>query len=154
MKTTQLVAGTLVFAACAGEQRVEVGRAGEMAVSDAVVLVTAVPDIASLYFTLENHGTETDTLRGLSASIGTATLHDVVTEGGLTRMAPVGLLTIPPDGTIELRPGGYHVMLTGMAEPAIPGDSIEVRLTFAVNGQVGFVAPVMSFADGMARFER
>jgi copper(I)-binding protein len=69
-------------------------------------------------------------------------------------MEPVGLLTIPPDGTIELRPGSYHVMLSRIAEPAIPGDSIEVRLTFAVNGHVGFFAPVMSFADGMERFER
>jgi copper(I)-binding protein len=154
MKPTQLVIGALAFAACTGEQRVEVGRAGAMAVSDAVVLVTAAPDIASLYFTLENHGAETDTLRGLSASMGTATLHNVVTEGGLTRMEPVGLLTIPPDGTIELRPGSYHVMLSRIAEPAIPGDSIDVRLTFAVNGQVGFFAPVLSFADGMERFER
>ncbi len=154
MKTTQLVVGTLVFAACAGEQRVEVGRAGEMAVSDAVVLVTAVPDVASLYFTLENHGAHTDTLRGLSASIGTATLHNVVTEGGLTRMEPVGLLTIPPNGEIELRPGSYHVMLSGITNPTAPGDTIEVRLTFAVNGQVGFVVPVFSFADGMERFER
>jgi copper(I)-binding protein len=125
-----------------------------MAVSDAVVMVTATPDVASLYFTLENHGTDTDTLRGLSASIGTATLHRAVEEGGLTRMEPVGLLTIPPDGTIELRPGSYHVMLTRITAPALPGDSVEVRLTFAVNGQVGFRAPVMSFADGMVLFER
>lgn len=154
MKTTQLVVGALVFAACAGEKRVEVGRAGEMAVSDAVVLVTAAPDVASLYFTLENHGIFTDTLRGMAASIGTAMLHKVVTEGGLTRMEPVGLLTIPPDGTIELRPGGYHVMLTGITDRATPGDSIEVRLSFVVNGQVGFLVPVFSFADGMERFDR
>jgi copper(I)-binding protein len=123
-------------------------------VLDAVVLVTAAPDIASLYFTLANHGAATDTLRGLSASIGTATLHDVVTQGGLTRMRPVGLLTIPAGGKIVLRPGSYHVMVTGLAEPAMPGDSVEVRLSFAVNGQVGFWAPVLGFAKGMERFER
>ena len=154
MTNQTIVVGVILLASCAGEQRVEVGRAGEMAVSDGLVMVTAVPDVASLYFTLENQGADMDTLRGLSTSLGSATLHNVVTEGGITRMQPVELLTIPPDGTIELQPGSYHVMMTGIAEPAAPGDSIAVQLTFAVNGQVGFYVPVLSFADGMARFER
>ena len=154
MRIWKILLGALVVAACAGDRRVEVGRAGKLVVSDAVVMVTAAPDVASLYFTLENHGAETDTLRGRAASIGTATLHNVVTEDGLTRMEPVGVLTIPPGGEVVLRPGSYHVMLTRVAEPATPGGSVEVRLTFVLNGQVGFNAPVVSFAEGMERFER
>jgi copper(I)-binding protein len=154
MRISKSGLSVLVMVACADDPSVEAGRAGDLTVLDAVVLVTAAPDVASLYFTLANHGGVSDTLRGLSASIGTATLHDVVTEGGLTRMRSVGLLTIPSGGEVHLRPGGYHVMVTGLAEPATAGDSVEVRLSLAVNGQVGFWAPVLSFADGMERFER
>lgn len=124
-----------------------------MIVFDPVVMTTAAPDVASLYFTLENRGSETDTLRGLAASIGTATLHAVVTEGGLTRMHPVGVLAVPASGEIALRPGSYHVMLTGLTEPATSGDSVEVRLTFVLNGQAAFYAPIESFAEGMKRFD-
>ena len=52
-------------------------------------------------------------------------------------MRPVGLLTIPAGGKIVLRPGSYHVMVTGLAEAAMPGDSVEVRLSCSVNGQPG-----------------
>ena len=69
-------------------------------------------------------------------------------------MRPVGLLTIPAGGKIVLRPGSYHVMVTGLMEPATQGHSVEVRLSFSVNGQVGFWAPVLDFAKGMERFER
>ncbi len=137
-----------------GSDRIAVGRAGDLLVLDPLVMVTAAPDIASLYFTLQNEGADTDTLRGLSSSRGTATLHTVVTESGRTRMQPVSVLTIPAGGDVVLQPGSYHVMLTGLAEPALPGDTLAVRLTFAVNGQVEFRVPVVSFADGMERFER
>ena len=48
-------------------------------------------------------------------------------------MKPVERLCIPPRGTLEMKPGGYHIMIMGDSEAikAITADkTITIRLTF------------------------
>ena len=40
-------------------------------------------------------------------------IHETVMEGGIHRMRPVERLCIPPRGTLEMKPGGYHIMIMG-----------------------------------------
>jgi copper(I)-binding protein len=50
---------------------------------------------------------------------------------GVSRMREVESLTVPADGSIELAPGGYHLMLMMPAGPIAPGDSVTVTMTTA-----------------------
>jgi periplasmic copper chaperone A len=56
---------------------------------------------------------------------------------GVMHMQPVeGGLTIPAGGTVELKPGGYHLMLMGLKQKLDEGGQIPLKLTFARAGSV------------------
>ncbi len=71
-------------------------------------------------------------LVGLSTpAAGIAEVHEMKMEGDVMRMRPVeGGLDLPPRQTIELKSGGYHVMLMDLKKPLSIGDSIEFDLQF------------------------
>jgi copper(I)-binding protein len=87
---------------------------------------------AGAYVTLKNTGDQPATLRSArSASYGSVMLHKSSDEGGVSRMAMIETLVIPPHGEAQLAPGGYHLMLTKAASPVKPGDTVKVTLGFA-----------------------
>ena len=56
-------------------------------------------------------------------------LHEHRHEGGMMRMREVETLPLPAAGTLELRPGGYHLMGFGVS-PLTAGDTVAVNLDF------------------------
>lgn len=51
-------------------------------------------------------------------------------------MQPIESLAIPAGGTVELSPGGYHIMLFDLAAPLEVGQKFDITLTFATAGTV------------------
>jgi copper(I)-binding protein len=51
-------------------------------------------------------------------------------------MQPIESLAIPAGGTVELSPGGYHIMLFDLAAPLEVGKKFDITLTFATAGTV------------------
>lgn len=49
--------------------------------------------------------------RASSDAFGVAEFHRTVDEGGVSRMRPAGVLEIAPGETLQLVPGGLHLML-------------------------------------------
>lgn len=57
-------------------------------------------------------------------------IHEMHMEDDVMRMREVGHLELPAGTAVELKPGGYHVMLLDLAEPLEEGKDIELRLIF------------------------
>jgi copper(I)-binding protein len=73
------------------------------------VLMASRP--AAGYFTLQNNGAEPLVLSGASApDCGSLMLHQSTTSGGMSRMAMVESVPVPPHGQVSFAPGGYHLM--------------------------------------------
>jgi copper(I)-binding protein len=51
-------------------------------------------------------------------------------EGGLASRA-VKSIAIPPDATLTLEPGGFHVALLQLKEPLHEGDTFNCAITFS-----------------------
>jgi copper(I)-binding protein len=62
--------------------------------------------------------------------------------GGMMTMKPVTSIEIPAGETVELKPGGYHIMLLDVKKVLAVGDTIEVTLTFEKAGEVQATAEV------------
>jgi hypothetical protein len=77
---------------------------------------------------------------------GTVELHEVVMSGGSMTMQQVDKIMLPAGETVSLEPGGYHVMLMGLAKPLEVGDTIAVTLTFATAGEITVDVPVLDEA--------
>jgi copper(I)-binding protein len=74
--------------------------------------------------------TETDlTITGItSPDFDSAELHRTLVEDGMARMLPVPRLTIPASDSIQLEPGGLHLMLSEPLRPLVEGDSVTLIL--------------------------
>ena len=89
------------------------------------------------YLMIENRGAAPDRLlRAESDVSGSADLHETVTEAGVARMKPVDGVVIAPNGRLELKPGGYHLMLSGLKRPLKEGERFAAALVFEKAGRV------------------
>jgi copper(I)-binding protein len=89
------------------------------------------------YLTITNKGSETDRLVGGSlAPASRIEVHTTVTEGGVAKMRPVTGLEIKPGETVELKPGGMHMMFMGLKQPLKQGDNVKGTLVFEKAGTV------------------
>jgi periplasmic copper chaperone A len=57
-----------------------------------------------------------------------AQLHLATLDGGVMRMRPVAQLALPAGCVVSLAPGGYHLMLLGLARPLVAGEKFPVTL--------------------------
>lgn len=63
-----------------------------------------------------------------------AELHTVEMSGMVMKMRPVAGIDIPAGTPVSLKPGGYHIMLTGLVGPLRAGESFPLTLTFEKAG--------------------
>lgn len=56
-------------------------------------------------------------------------IHEMAMKGGTMEMRAVEALPLPAGRTVELKSGGYHVMLMGLAKPLGKGDVVPITLT-------------------------
>ena len=57
-------------------------------------------------------------------------LHRTIMEGTVAKMRPVERIDLAPGKPVELKPGGYHIMLVDIVKPLAKGDTVPLRLRF------------------------
>ena len=60
---------------------------------------------------------------------GKAELHTMTMEGGVMKMRPLEKLELPANKTVNLKPGGYHVMLIDIKRELKAGERVPLTLT-------------------------
>lgn len=96
------------------------------------------------FITITNKGGEADKLvSATSAQAGEVQLHEMAMEGDVMKMRQLNDgIAIPAGETVELKPGGLHLMFYKVAEPFKEGATVNVTLTFEKAGAVDVVLPV------------
>ena len=84
---------------------------------------------------------------------GVAEVHEMKMEGNVMKMRAVaGGLDIPAGKTVELKPGGYHVMLMDLKAALVKDSSVPLTLVFkdakGVETKVELKVPVATTAPG------
>ena len=75
--------------------------------------------------------TEATALVGASSPVASKVeIHQMSMDQGVMKMRPLDRLQVPANGTVRLEPGGYHVMLIGVAKPLAKGDKVPLALRF------------------------
>jgi copper(I)-binding protein len=70
-----------------------------------------------------------------SPAAKTAEIHSSESRGGVMHMHAIDSLPLPAGKRVELKPGGYHVMLVDLTRPLVAGD--KVPLTFTIEDGKG-----------------
>jgi periplasmic copper chaperone A len=61
---------------------------------------------------------------------GVAEIHEMTMDNGVMKMRATPALDLPAHQTVELKPGGYHVMLMDLKAPLAKDGSVALTLTF------------------------
>ncbi len=96
-----------------------------------------------------NHGATADKLLAIKTPAArSADIHRTEMADGVMKMEAAGALEIPARGTLEMKPGGYHIMLMGLQAPLKQGETLELTLVFERAGEVKVSVPVGGVAEG------
>ena len=100
--------------------------------------------VAGGYVRITNAGTEPDRLIGATIPLtARGEIHEMSMQGGVMKMAPVeGGLEIRPGESVELKPGGYHLMFIDLTSGLKAGESVHGSLVFAKAGTVALTFQV------------
>ena len=103
---------------------------GQVSVSDAWVRGTVPGQQTTGAFMRLNSPADV-TLTGAASPVAKIVeIHEMKLDGGVMKMNAVDRLLLPAGKTVELKPGGYHVMLMDLARPLKEGDIVPVTLAF------------------------
>ena len=90
-----------------------------------------------IYLGIENRGAADDRLVAVSTPLATKVeFHQSTMEEGIHRMEQVESIVVPAGGTVELAPGGLHIMLIGLKAPLVAGESFPMTLVFVRGGRI------------------
>jgi hypothetical protein len=89
------------------------------------------------YFVVHSKSTTDDTLVSAMSPVADKTeLHTHVMMGEVMKMQQVESVAIPAGGEVKFAPGGLHVMLFGLKQPLVAGESFPLTLVFQNAGTV------------------
>ncbi|HMR62902.1 MAG TPA: copper chaperone PCu(A)C [Anaerolineae bacterium] len=118
----------------AAETSAETSAEPEITVMDPFARAS-IPNGAA-YMTLMNQGGSDDALVSAETGVAqTVELHETtIDENEVMRMSPVEKIVVPAGGSVGLEPGGLHVMLLGIQEDLVVGDTFDLTLNFEKSG--------------------
>lgn len=127
-KLLALGAGLMLFSGAA------LAQGSDVQITNAWARATpAGAQTAAAYVTVE--APSGDQLTGVSTPAAQkADIHEMTMDGNIMKMRQVDGIDLPAGKTVTLKPGGYHIMLTGLAKPLKEGDTFPLTLDFAKAG--------------------
>lgn len=132
-----------VLAACGSGNSSSDNPTGQAATFSNGTVPEVINDMTALYGTISNpNGTEIK-LTGCQAEVaGMCQIHEVIKKDGKETMQEVqGGLTVPANGSVELKSGSYHVMLMNLKSKPAVGSSVPVTLQLS-NGNINVTGTV------------
>lgn len=136
MKLISTLAGLVLSASCF-VAHAHSFKLGEITIDHPYARTTAAGQASGGgYLKLENKGVD-DKLLSASADVAASVeLHSMSMEGDVMRMRQVDGIALPKGKTVELKPGGLHIMFVGLKAPLKDGDKFPLKLKFEKAGEV------------------
>lgn len=92
--------------------------------------------IAGGYLKITNNGSASDRLLGAATTAAARVeIHEMSMTDGVMKMRPLpNGLDVKPGETVELKPGGYHMMFMDLKQPLKQGETVKATLRFEKAG--------------------
>lgn len=107
----------------------------QVTVSEAWVRATVAQQKATGAFMQLQSAQDAKLVSAQSPVAGVTEVHEMAMDNGVMKMRPVPFLALPAGKAVELKPGGYHVMLMDLKAQVKDGDMVPV--TLVVEGKDG-----------------
>ncbi len=100
------------------------------AVRDAWIRGTVPQQTATGLFAQISSPVATRLVEARSSAAGAVEIHEMRMDGNTMRMRAIEGLDIPAGRSVDLKPGGYHLMLVNLKQPLKAGEEWPVTLVF------------------------
>lgn len=108
-----------------------------------VRLVPPNAPASAAFMLISNSGSaQRQLVKAQSPVAQTVELHTHVDDHGVMKMRPVANIAVDANSQVELKPGSYHIMLTGLKQPLNEGDAVPITLIFDDGSSQQISAPV------------
>jgi copper(I)-binding protein len=107
----------------------------QVTVKDAWVRATVPQQKATGAFMQLQAGKDSKLVSASSPVTPVVEVHEMVMQDNVMKMRQVPGIDLPAGKTVELKPGGYHVMLMDLKQPVKEGDVVPI--TLVVEGKDG-----------------
>jgi len=109
--------------------------AAQVTVTDAWIRGTVPQQMATGAFMQVTSARDAKLIEARSPVAGIVEIHEMKLENNVMRMRAVPSLRLPAGRTVELKPGGYHVMLMDLKQQLKEGEVVPVTLTVEAGGK-------------------
>ena len=128
-----LTVGAAISIAFSGTVIAQSASVGPIKIEQAYTRATMPgQQVAGGFMKIENKGGPADQLISASSPVaGEVQLHEMSMEGNVMKMRQVKDIAVPAGGSVELKPGGLHLMFMNIKAPLTSGETVPVKLKFA-----------------------
>lgn len=87
---------------------------------------------SAAFMKIENKSNSDIELLAASSNISKVTeIHTHIEENGMKKMIQIPSIKIPANSSVELKPGGFHIMFLGIQNQINENSNIDLNLTFS-----------------------
>ncbi len=98
---------------------------------------------SAIFLVIYNDTQKDDRLLGARTAVAEIVeIHETRMENDIMRMQQVEGIDLPARSKVELKPGGYHIMLINLKQDLKVGEKIPFTLIFEMQGEVNLEAEV------------
>ena len=110
---------------------IQQGNSGDAASTMATMMPGMSGATSAVYLTLQNTGSQADSLVSVSSDAAQSVeIHQTQMQNNVASMQKVDRLDLPAKSSVQLQPGGYHLMLIGVNRSLVAGGKITLNLQF------------------------
>ncbi|GAC1608482.1 MAG: copper chaperone PCu(A)C [Aquirhabdus sp.] len=108
---------------------ISVAAHAEVSVKDAWIRATVAPQKSTGAFMQLQSSSDVQIVDVQTAVAGVAEIHEMKMDNNIMKMRAIPQLILPAGKAVELKPGGYHVMLMDLKTQIKEGDTVIMTLT-------------------------
>jgi len=123
------------FALAAAALLVALPAAAQVTVTDPWIRGTVQGQMATGAFMKLQSAKDARLVEAASPVAGVVEIHEMTLENNVMRMRAVKAVSLPAGRVVELKPGGYHVMLMDLKQQMKEGEAVPVTLVVETAGR-------------------
>jgi copper(I)-binding protein len=109
--------------------------AAQVTVNDPWIRGTVPQQMSTGAFMQLKSATDAKLIEARSSVAGVVEIHDMTMVNNVMRMRAVPSVALPAGRTVELKPGGYHVMMMDLKQQMKDGDVVPLTLVVESGGK-------------------
>ncbi|WP_114636632.1 copper chaperone PCu(A)C [Polynucleobacter necessarius] len=143
LKVLLVVVGLTLFGGVCAQGITKTVTTNTIKIENAYTRATAPgQQVAGGFMKIQNPGAADQLISASSPVAGEVQLHEMAMEGNVMKMHQLKDIPVPAGGSVELKPGGLHLMFMNIKAPLTAGETVPVKLKFAKAGEVEVKMPV------------